>query len=94
MHAAGAPGLRVQGALENGAEDGGADVGPVEVLAGLREEQVIDLLVEGGDLDVLVGEKAAVHIGEGGQQRIVVPEIGVPLVLRLVQDPETDCAGR
>ena len=88
VHPAGAAGVRVQGALEHGAEDGGADGGPVKVLAGLGEQKAFQLLGKGRDLDVLIGEQAAVDIGEGGQGGVVVKEVFVPVLGLLVQGAE------
>ena len=39
MHPAFPPGIRVQSAFEHGPEDGGADLGPVELLAALFNQQ-------------------------------------------------------
>ena len=85
VHPARAAGLGVQGALEHRAEDGGADVPPVEVLADVVQQQVDDLLVEPRNLDTLIREQSAVHIGEGGQ---LVLHVGVAVSLFGVQHPE------
>ena len=85
VHPAGAAGLGVEGALEHCAEDGGADVPPVEVLADVVQQQVDDLLVEPRDLDALIREQAAVHIGEGCQ---LVLHVRVAVGFFGVQHPE------
>ena len=82
VHAAGTPRLRVQGALKNGAEDGGADGRPVKVLTGTVEDQAYDLLVQPGDQCALVGKQTAVDIGEGRQ---VVIHVGIPIFRLRVQ---------
>ena len=83
VHASFPPGLRVQSALKDGSEDGGADHRPVKVLAGPVEDQVHNVLVQPGDHYVLVGEQPAVDVGEGGQ---VLVDVGVPVLRLGVQD--------
>ena len=85
VHPAGAAGLGVEGTLEHRAEDGGTDVPPVEVLTDVIQQQVDDLLVEPRDLDALISEQAAVHIGKGYQ---LVLHVGVAVGFFGVQHPE------
>ena len=85
MHPAFPPGIRVQSAFEHGPEDGGADLGPVELLAALFNQQFSDFFVHPGDFDVFIGKKTAVHIGEGQQFRGL---IRIPVFRFLVQDTE------
>jgi len=64
VHTSGAAGVGVEGAFEDGAEDGGGDVAPVEIVAGFGKEEFLDGLVELGYLDVFLGEETAVDVGE------------------------------
>lgn len=80
VHAARAAGLRVQGGLEDAAEDGGADLRPVGLLGHLEQELELDLVGEVGDLGFL-REQPPVDVGEG-LDRLVV---GVALVDRSVE---------
>lgn len=64
VHPALAPSFRVQRGFKHRAEYGGADLAPVEVLAGLGQQQFIDRFIEGWNLDIFIREQAAVDIGE------------------------------
>ena len=79
MHAAAAPRLGVQGAFKHRAEDGGAYLRPVKAVACAAEQQLAYIVGEGRYLNILVGEQAAVYIGEGRKLRRVVLKIGVAL---------------
>ena len=85
MHASFPPGLRVQSALKDGSEDGGADHRPVKVLAGSVEDQVYNVLIQPGDHYVLVSEEPAVDVRESGQ---VLVDVGVPVFRLGVQHVE------
>ena len=68
VHPAGAARFGVQGALEDGAEDGGADLAPVELVAAVVEDEADDLLVERRHfLRPAVAEQAAVDVGKCGR---------------------------
>ena len=64
VHPAGAPGFRVQRAFKDSPKDGGADGGPVKVLAGFPKNQVNDGFIQPGNYDVFICEQSAVDIGE------------------------------
>ena len=85
VHAAGAARFRVERAFEDRAENGRGDAAPVEVVAGLCEEQIFHLVVQERDFDVFIGEKAAVDIGKRGE---VGREIGVAVLRLRVQNFE------
>ena len=85
VHAAGAAGLGVEGAFEDGAEDGGGDLAPVEIVACLGEEELLHVFVELGDLDIFPGEEAAVDVGEVQQDLV---QIGIAFFVRSVEDLE------
>lgn len=80
VHAARAASLRVQGGLEDAAEDGGADLRPVGLLGYLEQELELDLVGEVGDLGVL-REKPPVDVGEGLDRFVV----GVAVINRCVE---------
>ena len=61
VHSAAAPGLRVQGTFKGSAENGGADLRPVKVSAGLGQQQSADFFGERRNLNVLIGKKPAVR---------------------------------
>ena len=82
MHAAAAPGLRVQSALEHCAENGGADLRPVQVLTHIFQNQVHDLVRQTGDFNIPF-EEAAVHVGEVQQLLIL---IGIAICFRRVEN--------
>ena len=65
MHAARAPGLRVQRALKGRAEDGGANTRPVKTLRRLQQQIKSNLIGKLRDHNVVVAEQPAVHIGKG-----------------------------
>ena len=50
----------VEGALEEGAEDGGFDVGPVVLGGGVEDAEVGEVEFDGGG----IGEEAAVEVGD------------------------------
>ena len=56
VHPTGAPGFRVQSALEHGTENGGADSGPIEVLTAPVQNQVDYLIAQAGDGNILISE--------------------------------------
>ena len=85
VHAPRPAGIRVQRALESGAEDGGADVLPVEPGRCLGQQVLPDLLRELRDDDALVGEQPAVDVREVEQLGVLV---GVAQVVGRVQDAE------
>ena len=72
VHAAAASSFRVQGAFKHSAENGGADRRPVEILAGLGEQNIFQFFGKGRDLDILVGKQTAVYIGECRQSGVIV----------------------
>ena len=76
VHPTGAPGLRVQSALKNRTKNGGANFRPVEVLAGLVDNQVNNLFIQTGDDDAFIREQAPIHIGECCK---VIIHVGVSL---------------
>ena len=73
VHAARSTGLGIQRALEDRAEDGGADVLPVELGGRFLEQDEARVLVELWDDDLIL-EEAAVDVREGS-------EIGVEVVV-------------
>ena len=85
MHAALAPRLGIERAFEDGAEDGGGDSRPVEILARAAQEKVEEAFGEVGDFDGIVGEQAAVHVRERGEGFV---HVGIAGVFRRVQDAE------
>ena len=63
VHSTGASGFGVQSALKDGAENGGRDVGPVEILTAPMQNQVNNLIAQAGNFYVLVRKQTAVDIG-------------------------------
>ena len=72
VHTTAAPGFWVQGAFKYSTENGGADRRPVEILAGLGEQNIFQFFGKGRDLDILVGKQTAVYIGECRQSRVII----------------------
>ena len=91
VHTTATPGFWVQGAFKYSTENGGADRRPVEILAGLGEQNIFQFFGKGRDLDILVGKQTAVYIGECRQSRVIVRQILVPLLWLLIQHPEQFC---
>ena len=85
VHAPRPAGIGIEGALEGGAEDGGADVLPVEPGRRLGQQILPDLLCELRDDDALVGEQPAVDVREGEQLGVLVR---IAQVVGRVQDAE------
>lgn len=85
VHPAAAARVGVEGALEEGAEDGGRDAAPVEIVARVLEEQGHDFGREAGYLDVRLGKEAAVDVGEGQES---LPLVGVAPGGGRVEDAE------
>ena len=77
VHTAASTGLRIQRALEDGSEDGGRNLAPVEVERGILEQQLADGVRHAGYLNLLVGKQPAIGIGECQQ---VLPQIRVTLL--------------
>ena len=81
VHTAAATGFGVQGAFKDCTEDGGGNLGPVEILAGIGQQQVNDFLSELGDNDILVSEQTTVDVRESCQIiihiRVAVCHLGV-----------------
>ena len=67
VHAATASGLWIQGGFKYGTKDGRADLRPVEILAGLTQQQVNDFLRKPGDNDIFICEQTTVNIGKSRQ---------------------------
>ena len=91
VHAAATPGLWIQGGFKHGAENRRADLRPVKVRRGAAEQQIAQLLRKGRDDDRLVGKQASVDIGKGGQQRVVISQIGIALITLLIEHPKELC---
>src|SRR5699024_3249103 len=77
VHPAVAAGFRAKRTLKHRVENCRADLRPVEILAGPGQNQIPDFIGEGRYLDVLIGKKPAVHIGEGGQIGVIVFQVRV-----------------
>ena len=67
MHAAASAGFGVQCAFKNRTEDGGADFRPVKTNACINQKELSDFIGEHRNLNFLICEKSAVHIGESGK---------------------------
>ena len=80
VHASPAAFVMAEGLLHEGAEDDGADAAPVEALADFQQG-VTQLPGQRGHVD-LVGEQAAVHVGERFQR---FRQVTAPLLDRSVQ---------
>ena len=61
VHASAAPGHGIQRAFENGPEDGGRNLAPVEVEARVLQQRLLQLLRENRNLNLLL-EQAAVGV--------------------------------
>ena len=82
VHPPSPAGFRVQGALKHRTKNRGADLRPVEVLAGLVEDQVHDGFIQSGDYHRFFRKQAAVHIGKSCQ---ILVHVGVSLFFLCVQ---------
>ena len=67
VHTPSAPLVVGEAPLEDGAEDRGVDLGPVELLAALHDDGGAQVLRERGD-DGALGEEATVHVRERLEQ--------------------------
>ena len=88
VHTAAAARFGVQGAFKHSTENRGADFRPVEILAGLVQQQIADFIGKGRYLYIFITEQAAVDIGERGQLRVIVLQIGVAVLQLGVQHAE------
>ena len=88
VHTAAAARFGVQGAFKHRAENRGADFRPVEILAGFVQQQIADFIGKGRYLYIFITEQAAVDIGERGQLRVIVLQIGVTVLQLGVQYAE------
>ena len=88
MHSSGTPGGGIQSTLEYSAKDGGADLAPVKIIRGVSQEQVHDLIGEGRNFNIPIGEQAAVYIGESCQQGIVVSKVRIAILRFLIENAE------
>ena len=89
VHTPSAPLVVGEAAFEDGSEDRGVDLGPVELLAALHDDGGAQVLGERGD-DGALGEEAAVHVGEGLEE---VAREGVARVVGRVQPLEEVAQG-
>ena len=76
--------------LEHGAEDGGADAGPVEATRGQQVGPYFRIADGHGERG-RIGEEVAVDVGEGGE--VVIEASGASLGRR-VQNLEEKCKAR
>ena len=74
VHPSRAAGLRIQSTLKHGAENGGADVGPVKVLAGFVQNQVHNRFVQPGNGHGFIRKQPTVDVRKRGQ---ILVHVGV-----------------